>query len=181
MTPRPLVLGVALAALAAGCSDRPKAPPITRDPVFQSDKVGVRFLAPEGWPMVSRADPPAGKLPRPVVVVSYAQGRGEKPAEFEVTAADLAADADPAQFLAEHRIGGERWALKGGPDPVTINGAAAARYTLARGSGKNEVRREATVFRRGDRAYFFVVTYAAADPEHRDHARRSIDSITWKD
>ena len=174
-------LAFALALLAVGCSDRPKAPPITNDPVFQNDKIGLRFLAPEGWPMVARADPPPGRLSRPVVIVSYAQAKGEKPAEFELMAADLPDDADLVQFLADHRIGKDKWDVKPAAEPVKVNGVAGTRYTMTRGSGKNEYRREATAFRRNERVYFFIVTFGAADPEHRDHARRSIESISWKD
>jgi hypothetical protein len=63
---------------------------------------------------------------------------------------------------------------------VTINGAAATRYVLTRKQGKDEIRREATAFRRDGRVYFFLVTFAATDGAVRDAVRTSIDSITWK-
>src|SRR5688572_22928786 len=57
----------AVALLALGCSsDRPKAPPLTNEAVYQNDKIGLRFLTPEGWKVTARTDLPPGQLPRPV-------------------------------------------------------------------------------------------------------------------
>ena len=173
-----LALVVALAA--AGCSDRPHAPRLSNDPVYQNDTIGVRFLAPEGWSIVSRSELPPGTLPRPVVMATYVQSKGERPAEFELMAADLPDGADLGQYLAENRIGPEKWAVKSAGQPVTVNGVAATRYTLARGSGRNEFRREVTAFRRGGRVYFFIITFGVSDPENRDQARKSVESVTWK-
>ena len=37
-----------LVLLAAGCADRPKAPPLVTEAVYQNDAIGLRFLTPEG-------------------------------------------------------------------------------------------------------------------------------------
>ena len=45
--------------------------------------------------------------------------------------------------------------------------------------GTDSYRREATVFRRGGRLYVFLITSGANDHEHRDQARKSVESATW--
>lgn len=168
-----------LLLLVAACTDRPKAPPLTDEAVFRDDATGLRFLAPAGWAMEARANVPAGRLPKVIVVVSYRRPTGARPATFEVLAADVPADADQERFLAEHGTGNERWAPRSPARPVQINAADAAQFVQARMQGKEEVRREATAFRRGDRVYFFVLTYSAAEPEVRDAVRSTVESITW--
>jgi hypothetical protein len=172
------VLGLVL-LVACGCGERPKAPPLVNDTVFQNDRIGLRFLAPEGWSVVSRADLPK-TLPKPIILIAYQQGRGDSPAEMEVLAADLAEGADLGQFLLEHRIGAVKWTIKTPPESVTINGAEATRLVLSRTpKGKGEIRREATAFRREGRSYFFIITFTASDGLARDAARQSVQSVTW--
>src|SRR5262249_53294286 len=137
----------------------PKAPPLGDEPVYQNGKIGLRFLAPQGWPVTSRSEIPPGPLTRTIVLVNYAQGGGTKPAEFDLIAADVPEGDDLTRFMAEYRIGSERWVARGGEAPVTVNGATATRFAMARGAGKDEYRREVTAFRRGPRVYFFVVTF----------------------
>jgi hypothetical protein len=175
-----------LLLLACGCQERPKAPPLVNDTVYQNDKIGLRFLAPDGWSVLSRAELPAGALPKPIVLVAYQMGKGDTTSELEVLAADLAEDADLGRFLAEHRIGAAAWTIKSPAETVTINGAAATRFVLTRmdkgskvSKGKGEIRREATAFRRGGRVYFFIVTFVAGDGLARDAARQSVESVTW--
>lgn len=170
---------LALALAAGGCADRPKAPPLVNEAVYQNDKAGVRFLAPEGWSITSRSDVPAGRLEKPVALVSYVQNEGQKPGEFELMAADLPEDADLGEFLAEHRIGPQKWVMKPPPTAVTVGGASATQFVLTRKLGKLEYRREATAVRRGGRVYFFVITFLTADAEHRDQARKSVESVAW--
>ena len=180
----PLVLLVA----ASGCTDRPKAPPLVHEAVYQNDKIGLRFLAPEGWSMSSRADLPSGKLPKPIILVAYQVSRGESPSELEVLVADLPEGSDLGKFLIDQRIGAAAWKLSPGIEKVTINGADATRIVLtttetrvgkAGKTNKIEFRREATAFRRGERVYFFIVTFDATDPPARDAARQCVQSATW--
>jgi hypothetical protein len=94
-------------------------------------------------------------------------------------AADLPADADLGKYLAEHQVGATRWVMGRAPEPVTINGEAATRYTMSRAAGGREARREATAFRRGGRVFYFLVSFTPADAEHRDQARKAVASVTW--
>jgi hypothetical protein len=168
-----------LLAAAGGCTERPKAPPLKNEAVFQNDKIGLRFLAPQGWSVSSRTDLPPGPLPKPVILVAYHLSKGDSPAELEVLAADLAEETDLGKFLIENRIGAAVWVSKSPAEPVTINGEAATRYVLSRQAGKSELRREATAFRRGGRVYFFIVTFPANDPAVRDAARQCVLSAAW--
>lgn len=173
------VLLLAPLALLPACSDQPKAPPLTQESVYQNDAIGLRFLVPAGWTMQSRAMLPSGPLPRPIVIVTY-QGNGEKPAEFRLLAADLAENTDLPQFLASHPVGADKWPPQSAVEPVTINESQASRFVLTRSQGKDEMRREVTAFRRGERVYFFLVDYAASDAGSRDTVRTSIESVKWK-
>jgi hypothetical protein len=164
---------------ACGCAERPKAPPLVNDTVYQNDKLGLRFLAPDGWSLVTRTDLPSSPLPKPIILVAYHLSKGESFSELEVLAADLAEGADLGQFLIEHRIGPAVWTLKPPPEAVTVNGVDATRLVLTRQKGKTEMRREATAFRRGGRVYFFIVTFAAGDAAARDAARQSVQSVDW--
>lgn len=171
-----LVLAVAL----AGCGGKPTAPPLVNEAVYQNDAAGVRFLAPDGWQMSSRAElPPV--LPKPIVLVAYLNTQGDRVAEFELVVADLPPEADAGKFLNEYRIGADKWLVAGPPAAVEVNGAAAQRYTLLRTKkkSKDEYQREVTVFRRGGRVYCFAVTFWTDDPAHRDAARASVASVTW--
>lgn len=174
----PLCILVAAPALS-GCSTRPKAPPLTAEAVYQNDEVGVRFLAPAGWPMQSRAVLPPGRLARPVVLVAYQAAGSEHAAEFSLLAADIPPGGGLEQYLVGHRVGAETWAVQSPGRAVTMNGTAATRVVLARAEGKEEVRREVTAFRRGERTYLFLVTFAAADRASRDAVGTSLESITW--
>ncbi|MBX9627109.1 MAG: hypothetical protein K2X82_25125 [Gemmataceae bacterium] len=171
----------ALLLTLAGCADRPSAPPLVAEAVYRNPAAGVRFLAPDGWEMVGRADLPPGPLPHPVVLVTYIEATGDRPGEFELVAADLPEDADLGAFLAGYRIGGQKWDDNPAAEPVAVNGAPATRYTFTRGKKKGEFKREVTAFRRGGRVYFFAITYGATDPAHRDQARKSVESVTWAD
>lgn len=171
----------ALLALAAfGCSpDKPKAPPLTNEAVYQNDKIGLRFLTPEGWQITARTDLPPGQLPRPVTLVAYVLNFGGKASDLEVTAADLPADTDLAKFFSTYQVGADRWAVKPA-EAVSVNGVAAERFVMTPASGKGPARREATAFRRdGGRVYFFIVSYPATDPDRRDQARKCVESVAW--
>src|SRR5580700_9168564 len=96
-----------LASFAAlgGCTERPKAPPLVNEAVYQYESTGLRFLTPEGWSITSRAIRPPGPLTKPMLLVAYHEKQGEHPAALELLAADLPEDADLEKYLLENRLG----------------------------------------------------------------------------
>src|SRR5258707_347216 len=114
---RPALL---LVLLAAGCSDRPKAPPLTNDAVYQNEKIGLRFLTPEGWLVSLRSELPPGPLTRPGGLVAYQTPRGERPGEMQLLAAELGADGDFAAFVIGPRVSPDKWTPKPPPTTVTV-------------------------------------------------------------
>jgi predicted Zn-dependent protease len=168
-----------LVALAGGCSDRPKAPTLTDEEVFDDDRAGLRFLVPAGWVMQSRATVPDGPLSRTIIVASYRRGEGQRPATLEVITADVPADADLERWLAERGAGGGVWALRPPVKTITINGAEAVQFGQTRVKETAELRRDVTAFRRGARVYYFVLRSTPADPDARDAIRTTLESITW--
>src|SRR4029453_3996680 len=112
MTPRTPATAALIVLLASGCAERPKAPPLVNDTLYQNDKIGLRFLVPDGWALAGGAELPSSPLPKPIILVGYHLSRGENPSELEVLVADLAEDADLGSVLVEHRIGPARWTLK---------------------------------------------------------------------
>lgn len=164
--------------LAAACSDRPKAPPLTTEAAFQDDRIGLRFLVPAGWTIQSRTAVPDGPPTRTIVVASYRRTAGAKPATFEILAMSLPPDADPERYLAEHGPGSEKW-VRGSPAAGSVGGAGPIRFVQVREPGKGDTRRDVVAYRRGERTYYFVLTAPASDAEARAAIRTTIDSITW--
>src|SRR5262249_5922379 len=105
--------------LLAGCSNRPHAPPLTTEAVYQNNGIGLRFLAPAGWPVQSRATLPAGRLAKPIILVSYQRVPGDKPAEFKVLAADLSPEAPVERFLTDIQVGPETWSAPSAAQPLS--------------------------------------------------------------
>jgi hypothetical protein len=167
-------------AVVLGCTDRPHAPALSNDAVFQSDREGLRFPVPDGWVQFERSELPPGPVSQPRLLVSYHPAKPDTAAELELYRVDLPEDADPGQFLADHPIGALKWSPKPPPQPLELNGAPATRYTFTRGTGRTEVTREVVAFRRGPRVYLFAVTFPASDPEARDQLRRAVQNVIWK-
>src|SRR5262249_46264967 len=177
---RAVLASLLLPLLFAGCSNRPHAPPLTTEAVYQNDAIGLRFLAPAGWPVQSRATLPTGRLAKPIILVTYQRGPGDKPAEFKGLAADLGPEACPPTFLTDLRVGPGAWPAPWAARPLTVNGAEATRYVQTRTQGKEEYRREVTAFRRGDhRVYLLLVIFPASDAASRDAVRTAVASVTW--
>jgi hypothetical protein len=175
---KPALAVISLIALTS-CSDRPKAPPLTDEAVFRNDRIGLRFLAPSGWVLQSRATFPDGRLAKPIILVSYQGAGGEKQADFKLLVADLSPDADLEEFLVGYRVGSEVWTPRPPAEQIAVNGAQASRFLFIRKEVKDEIRREATAFRRGERVYFFLVVFAASDAASRDAVRTAVGSVTW--
>ena len=174
---RTCFLPAVLAAAAAGCADRPRAPALTDDAVYADGRAGLRFVVPEGWVMGMRTVPPPGPLDKPVQLVRYQSPNPAKAADLELLAVDLPAGDDVGKYLAEHLAGGRKWAA-GPVQPLTVNGAAATRYEYT-AAGSHPMRREVTAFRRGGRVYLFTTTFGAGDTDVRDQSRRAVESVVW--
>lgn len=168
-----------LIAAMCGCTERPKAPALVNEPVYQYEKIGLRFLTPEGWSITSRAVLPPGALSKPMILVAYHMKNEEHPTALEVLAADVPEGTDLVQYLIDGRIGQGDWTIKSPAENLSINGAEAIRYLLSQRAGKFEHLREVTAFRRGGRVYFFITSFVSTDPGNRDMARKSIESVTW--
>ena len=77
-----------------GCTPRPSAPALRDDPVYQNDREGFHFLAPEGWQQSVRSDIPPGKVDKERPLVNYQRNTGVTPASIRVSLADLPASTD---------------------------------------------------------------------------------------
>ena len=168
-----------LGLLLCGCDGRPRAPALQPGPLYQSESEGLRFLAPDDWVQRARAEVPPGRYEKPELLVAYTRG-ADRPAELEVSLADLPEGTDLQKFLTAPAPVGVRWQAKGPPEAVTVNGVPGTRFTLAGGSGKGAQTREVVAFRRGGRVYFFAGTFPAGDRATRDEIRRSVNSTVWK-
>jgi hypothetical protein len=174
-------LTVLLGLLAqAGCTPRPRAPALDNSPVYQNDREGFRFLPPEGWTQLARADVPPGKFLKDQRLVSYQGAGGQRVALLEVTLADLPENEDLAAYLSKPSYGASDWRLKSEPESLTIGSAQASRCSFLGRIGKEDEAKEVVSFRRGGRVYFFIGMFAPADTEARDKIRRAVGSIIWK-
>lgn len=173
-------LPLALAPLAGCGDDKPRAPALTTEAVYQYDPAGLRVLTPDGWVLFARGNPPPRSLDHPFRLAAYQKTEGQARAELELYAIDLPDGQDLLAYLAAHPIGPEKWSAKGPPQAEKINGVEAVRYTQSATWSKGELRRELVAFRRPDRTYLFTLAYPATEPQLRDQARRSIESATWR-
>jgi hypothetical protein len=168
-----------LGLLLCGCDGRPRAPALQSGPLYQSEREGLRFLAPEGWVQRARAELPPGRYEKPELLVAYTRVT-DRPAEFEVSLADLPEGTDLLKFLTATPTEGVRWQAKGPPEALTVGGVPATRFTLGGGAGKDAQAKEVVAVRRDGRVYFFAGTFPAGDRATRDEVRRSVNSVIWK-
>jgi len=173
-----ILLSLTMIALALGCDERPRAPSLQNEPVYQNSREGFRFMVPEGWTLHARGELPSGQLDRERMLVSYELLQTDKPATFQITAADLAADTDLKKYLSGTAFGIVDWQLKSPPEDLDIDNQRANRYTFGRRIGP-EVR-EVVAFRRGERVYFFTAMFPKSDTKAREQIRRAIESLVWK-
>src|SRR5262245_8125376 len=115
--------------LFIGCKERPQAPALSAEPVYDNPNAGVRFLAPTNWTIVARSDkPPEGPGER--LLVRYQSAPTASHASFEVTIDAKPTSDDVASVVREASHGATTWELVGAPASLTIGGAPATRYTL---------------------------------------------------
>jgi hypothetical protein len=162
-----------------GCGSHPRAPALQSGPLYQNEREGFRFLAPEGWVQRARADLPAGPFGKEELLVAYARVT-DRPASLEVSLADLPEAADLRKFLTAAPSGGVKWQAKAMSESIVVNGVPASRFTLSGGAGKDTTVKEVVAVRRGGRVYFFAGIFAAGDTATRDEVRRSVQTVVWK-
>src|SRR5262249_38896309 len=113
---RAAVLLAACVLVLPGCGSRPRAPAILDEPVYQNDRQGFRFLAPQGWTQHPRAELPPGKLDKERLLVAYRQRGNEAPAALEVAAVDFPEPSALTAYLAAASHSAKEWRLVGKPE-----------------------------------------------------------------
>jgi hypothetical protein len=164
-----------LALLLAGCSDKPKAPALSNDPVYHNSREGFRFAVPEGWTQTANANFPAEAADQERMLVRYAGSTGDGPATLEVSCLNISesADLNPALDAPSHSI--RSWKREGSPESIQIHDEPATRCTFRSG----ETVKEVVVFRRAGRAYFFTGLHSIKDGRSRELIRRAVESVVW--
>jgi hypothetical protein len=168
------------AVLLSACSPRPRAPALDNDPVYQNRREGFRFIVPEGWIQLAKADLPPGKVSKERLLVSYQRPVHGKTVFLEVSLADLPDSTDLAAYLAESSYGTSKWRRSGSPQELDFNGVSAVRYSYSIRAGKDDLVKEVTTFRRGERVYLFAGVYPTGDSQSREQLRRAVASTIWE-
>lgn len=174
------VLTLVMCMVGAGCSGRPHAPALGNEPVYENKREGFRFGAPDDWIQHAKAEVPPGKTEKERLLVNYQPPVPGKIAFFEVSLADLSESTDLAGFLSSPSFGVSKWRTAGPVREIPINGAQARVYAYGGRIGREEITREVTVFRRGERVYFFTGVYPNSDSQLREQVRRSAASVIWE-
>ena len=172
---QPARVSIVLAVIVCGCQDRPKAPALRDDPVFEDAQSGLRFLAPTGWTETARSAFPSGPADKDTMLVRYQSPPSDKSAIFEVSFIDAAESADVAAMLTAQSYGVSNWTLDGKPEPLSVHDAAATRYRLT----EKKLTKESIVFRRVGRLYFFTFVYSSSDSTIRERMQDLVQSVTW--
>jgi hypothetical protein len=168
-----------IAILAAALRDRPRAPVLGDEPVYQNSREGIRFLVPEGWTQFARGEAPSGKPCQEWTLVEYQLHGTETQTVLRLTCVDLPESSDVQQFLAKHWPDATLTAL-GPSQPITVDGVAGTDtlYTLGPKGGK--IVHEVYAFRRGGRVYLFAGIFAEDDSRARQQVRRAVESVQWR-
>jgi hypothetical protein len=168
-------------ALLVGCdANKPRAPVLATEAVYTNDTIGLTLVAPDGWNLYAKAHlPPGTVFDRPIRLAAYERTDGKVRADLELYAIERG-DEPLLTYLVKKPIGPDKWAEKGSPEAVTINGVKADRYSQSGSRGRADMRREITAFERAHRTYIFILTHEASDTKHREQSRRAIETATWK-
>lgn len=179
MTRFPLGIFTALALLIGGCSSKPKAPALLDGPVYQNKQEGFRFLVPEGWNMTAKAEIPPGRVEKERLLVQYRRPTEQSSAILEISRADLPESIDWAAYLSEPSFSVTKWKTTQPAESVQAGGAEGRRFYLISDEKRPQWAKEVTVFRRGERVYFFTVLFAPKDGASAEQVRRAVGRIVW--
>lgn len=169
---------LSIALLGCGCQPKPKAPALIDEPVYQSPE-GFRFLVPEDWIMVARANLPPGPVEKERLLVQYRRSTDEGSATLEISRMDLPEDSDLAEYLSAPSFSVRRWRSLERAESIEVDGVKGTRFRFSGQVEGRELAREVTAFRRDGRVYFFTVLYSPKDTAAPEQVRRSISRITW--
>jgi hypothetical protein len=170
----------ALGALApAGCGNRPRAPALQDEPVYQNDREGFRFLVPDGWTQHARAELPPGPAEQERILVEYQRLQADKPNVFRVSLIDLPESKNLEQYLRS-RWPGQPLQPEGAPEPVEVDGVTGSHWVFRAVEGGQVLREDVYVFRREARVYLFSGIYPPDDAPPRQEVRRTVEGIRWK-
>ena len=172
---------LALAAMLAGCSPRPRAPALMQgEAVYVNAQEGFRFLPPPDWTMFSRAEVPPGRLTEERSLVGYRRGAGAAVATLDVSMADVPESEELAGAVKERR-GGAEWKAQGPAEALEVGGRPAARgsYQSHRQTDGPALVKEIVAVRKGGRVYFFTGVFPADDAKAREQVRQSVETLSW--
>jgi hypothetical protein len=160
--------------VAAGCTEKPRAPALQTGAEYDNPHIGLRLPAPTNWSEVARAD-----KPRPGsgehLLVRFQAPLGKTRAVFEVTLDQKPESDDVAMLVRQPSHAAPSWDPVTEPAPLNIGGVSAMRYTL---KNKNTMK-EVVAVRRDGKLFLFTLIAALADTPARDQIRQAIDGLTW--
>ena len=172
---------LAVCLFVAGCGSRPRAPALANTPVYENPKAGFRFLAPKNWNQHASAQLPPGPLKKPRLLVQYKRVSKDKGAFFEVGVIDLEEGHDIKDTLTAPASGASKWTMTAKPEPIKVGPVPATRYVMQGTVSKENMVREAVVFQKGQRAFFFVGLFYPGDETAKEQTRRTVESVIWND
>lgn len=174
-----LLLWLWMTSALLGCESRPRAPVLTDDPVFQSAREGIRFLAPEGWTQSMRGEPPSGTFDKERTLVLYRSTTGSD-ASLRVSLIDLPPSTDLNAYLSGPSYSAKEWVPVASPEEASVGEIPGTRYRYRARLGKREMLKEVVTVRRGDRVYLFTALHEPKDTKVRDELRRVVASVSWR-
>ena len=180
MTTRSLA-ALALAALLAGCSPRPRAPALMQgEAVYVNAQEGFRFLPPPNWTMSQRAEVPPGPLTEERELVAYRRVAGDAVASLDVSMADVPESEELTEIIKERR-GNTQWKPEGPAEKLEVGGRPAARgaYQARKLPDGAATVKEIVVVRNKGRVYFFTGVFPADDAKAREQVRKSVETLNW--
>jgi hypothetical protein len=171
--------GLGLVLFVSLRGDRPRAPVLKDEPVYQNAREGLRFLVPEDWTMLARGEAPASATGQEWPLVEYQFHGADSPTVLRVTCIDLPESADIQQYLTKHWPAATLKPL-GPPQPFTVDGVEGTATLFNLGPEGGPIVHEVYAFRRGPRVYLFTGIFAADDSRARQQVRRAVESIQWR-